>query len=397
MTAPGADIGPAPLLAAGRLLAEHGVYGLAWLAPDLVVSARYGAITDRIEVGEPVTRALPMLHGYEDVLAALCDNRNETFSLPAVKLITPGEDAPRINLTAFADRDRHGLIMLLGRVMAASDVETELTRQMRARLIAEEEVERKSRELAAANAELELANRDLEDYAAVISHDLKSPLRAMRYIADDIAKAMESSDTVAAGRALESLRDQSRRMSSMLSALLDYASVGRKSDMAEKVDTRELVTRVTASLERPAGFDIEIAGNWPVIETVAAPLDLVIRNLLDNAIKHHDRDEGRIIVSSSPAVGTPNGMLQFSVADDGPGIAPQHHEAVLLPFRTLTRANGAASSGMGLAFVKRTIETLGGRIAIHSDPERIRGTTFEILWPVMTATPNASDTKARTG
>ncbi len=385
MNGGGSDIRPAPLLAVGRMLAERGVYGLAWLDPDLTVSARYGTITERIAVGAPVTRALPMLYGYEDVLTGLCATRGETFSLPAVKLVTPGDDAPRINLTAFADRDRPGLVVLIGRVMAASDAEQELTRQMRARLIAEDELARKSRELAAANAELELANRDLEHYAAVISHDLKSPLRVMRYIADDIETALEAGEPDDARRALATLRDQSRRMSSMLSDLLDYASVGRKSEAAETVDTRQLVARVTDSLERPPGFKVELLGDWPVIETVAAPLDLVIRNLVDNAIKHHDSLEGRIQVSAGSDGEEPDRYFRFAVIDDGPGIPPRHHDAVLLPFRTLGRAGGAVTSGMGLAFVKRTIETLGGDIRLHSDPDRARGTTIEVRWPLVVA------------
>lgn len=385
MTEPAPDIGPAPLLAAGRLLAEHGVYGLAWLDPDLIVAARYGRLAERLEVGEPVTRALPMLYGYEDVLTALCERKDETFSLPAVKLITPDGEAPRFNLTAFADRDRPGLIVLLGRVMAANDAETELMRQMRARLMVEEEVARKSRELAAANAELELANRDLEDYAAVISHDLKSPLRAMRHIADDVAEAISAGDQAGAHHALESLRTQSRRMSTMLSALLDYASVGRKADVVETVDTRSLVARIAESLERPPSFEIEIRGTWPVIETLAVPLDLVVRNLLDNAIKHHDRCDGRVVVAVLAGGAETAPFFRFSIADDGPGIDPRHHEAVLLPFRTLADTNGSGSSGMGLAFVKRTIETLGGRIRLRSDPVCNRGTTFEVWWPLFAA------------
>lgn len=371
----------APLLAAGRLLADHGVYGLAWLAEDLTVTARYGPITEALELGEPVTTSLPMLFGYEPEFAALLNDPARAFALPAVKLITSDHDGPRLNLTAFANRDGPGIIMLIGRVMAQSDAETELSRQMRARLIAEEEVARKSRELSAANAELELANRDLEDYAAVISHDLKAPLRNMRYIADDIEAAMASKAPDSLAPALDALRTQSRRMSTMLSALLDYASVGRKAEIAETVDTFELINRIKSSSPLADGFEITIQGTWPTIKTVSAPLDLVLRNLIDNAIKHHDRQTGTITVSAGEVSMQSGAFLTITVADDGPGIDEKHRDAIWLPFRTLRPSGETDSSGMGLAFVRRTLETLGGTIQIFAKPDGERGATFQINWP----------------
>ncbi|MEL7049899.1 MAG: HAMP domain-containing sensor histidine kinase, partial [Pseudomonadota bacterium] len=274
------------------------------------------------------------------------------------------------------------------------DSEIELVRQMRARLMAEEELARKSQELSISNAELELANRDLEDYAAVISHDLASPLRGMRYIADDIEQHLGSHASAASLKSLADLRTQSRRMSSMLAALLDYASVGRKSEAVENVDTQTLVTEIANSIAKPDGFGITVDGHWPTFVTVRAPLDLVIRNLLDNAIKHHDYDRGRIVISASEHQDDPH-YFEFSIQDDGPGIARKHQEAVFLPFRTLTTTEDVSGRGMGLAFVRRTIETLGGKVTIASNAEVERGTAFHIKWP-LTITDKQSEAPVST-
>lgn len=120
---------------------------------------------------------------------------------------------------------------------------------------------------------------------------------------------------------------------------------------------------------------IEITGQWPRFVTVGAALDLVLRNLVQNAIVHHDRDQVLITVAAED---TPRELV-ISVSDDGPGIDPAYHAAILLPFRTLKQKPG--STGMGLAFVNRMIEMAGGRLTIASDPAKARGTQFRIVWP----------------
>lgn len=371
----GSGLQPSPLLAAGTLLADRGVYGLIWFGDDFIVTARYGRLAGFVEVGEPLREACLPLIGLEESIHALKDTTGEVLELPAVRMVNAGEELPRLNLTIFWFAGGAQYIMLVARATQRSDFDAELSRQMRARLMAETEAAAKSRELARANVELARANRDLEDFAAIISHDLKSPLRALRFASEDLAAQLDAGDLQAARRRLDEIGERSRRMSDMMTSLLDYASVGRKSEVAEPVATEELARAVVASLEKPAGFEIMLAGEWPVIETARAALDLVLRNLVQNAIVHHDRGDGRIVLDAREQ----HRALVITVTDDGPGIAPEHHEVILLPFRSLSGKPG--STGMGLAFVNRTIETIGGRLSVLSDPARARGTTFELVWP----------------
>jgi len=370
------------------MLAERGIYGLVWLDDDLTATARYGPLVERIEIGDPILDSLPLLAGYEPEFDAVRDHTKSAFTLPSVCIVSTDGPGPRINISAFLGEPT-GFVILVTKVLAQSTSEVELSRQMRARLMAEEAVAQKSRELTIANAELELANRDLEDYAAVISHDLKAPLRALRYLTDDLDEAISEGDFARARKDLDKLRGQSRRMSNMMSALLDYASVGRKSDAVEDTDTHALIASIVDSIPRPVGMNVLISGRWLRIPTLAAPLDLVLRNLIDNAIKHHERTEGRIEITAEPT----DASLVITVSDDGPGIPEKHRGAAFLPFRTLEAPSepGASvgSHGMGLAFARRTAETAGGRLEIVDRPQSTRGTCFKLTWPLVATSPQA--------
>jgi len=366
---------PSPLLAGARIFAERGVYSLVWIDDDLFVTARYGRLAIFIDVGDALLDVCLPLIGLDHEIRALKENPGRVIDLPSVLIATPDNSVPRLNITLFWHADGNHYLMLLTRTASRSSLESELSRQMRARLIAETEVAEKSRELARTNAELERVNRDLEDFAAIISHDLKSPLRALRFVAEDVTQLLDGGDIAGARRSLDEIGKRTRRMTDMMSALLDYASVGRKSEIAEPVATRQIVEDVVHSLAVPAGFQIEITGTWPQLDTVAAALDLVLRNLIQNAIVHHDRDHGTITIDA--CLGTKT--LTISVTDDGPGIDPAHHGAVMLPFRTLSER--ADSTGMGLAFVNRTVSAMDGRLQVHSNPKLGRGTTFRLFWP----------------
>lgn len=368
----------APLLAAGMMLAERGIYGMVWVDEDLYVTARYGRLVNFIDICEPLTSQLLPLIGLEDEIRALKNNKGSILELPGIAIIGADGEAPKLNIAVYWSVEETCYLVVLTRYASRSDVEIELSRQTRARLIAEAEVTHTSKILAKTNTELERANRDLAEFASIISHDLKAPMRMLRYIIDDVEAALAAGEKAVAEAKLADMRAQSRRMSQMMTALLEYSSAGRKEEIAEEVDTQALAQAIVTSMRRTPGFSIEIRGLWPAVLTVAAPLDLVLRNLIDNAIKHHDRAEGKVELTGSDK----GNYLEISVADDGPGIARDEHEAVFLPFRRLAAA-GAEGQGMGLAFVKRWVEAAGGRLELESDPEVRRGTTFRLTWPKM--------------
>jgi signal transduction histidine kinase len=288
-----------------------------------------------------------------------------------VSVASGGSALPRLNLTLIWARRARRTLLLISRTSVGNDLEIQLSQQIRDRLILEGE----ARALA---ARLERANRDLEEFASIISHDLRAPMRAMRYLIEDAEAAIGTGPAGAEARdKLVRVREQAHRLSGMLGALFDYSRTGHKQDAVQSIDLDALVRTIVRTMPTRPGLVIEVAGQWGVLDTLAAPLDLVVRNLIDNAVKHHDRQQARIEVAAADR----GAMLEISVADDGPGIDPRHHATVLLPFRTLAADVPAKASGMGLALVKRTVESVGGRLELHSDPAVARGATFKVFWP----------------
>ena len=111
--------------------------------------------------------------------------------------------------------------------------------------------------------------------------------------------------------------------------------------------------------------------------TALFALDLVLRNLIENALKHHDRAGGRVLASARP---TADGV-EITVEDDGPGIPRDRQAAAFRPFTRLDDDPAKDGVGMGLALVQRAVQSVGGSIEIVSAPEAARGTRFRIVWP----------------
>ena len=223
--------------------------------------------------------------------------------------------------------------------------------------------------------ELERSNRELDEFAFVASHDLRSPLQDIRSLAAWIADDLGAEIPEASKRHLALLDERVGRMERLLEDLLDYSRVGRVVDAPCEFRLDEAVTDVVALVAPGPGFDVHFEGEAPVLRTPRVPLDKVLRNLVGNAVKHHDRPSGRVIVTSSP---DDVGRITVRVSDDGPGIPAEFQERVFRMFQTLRPRDQIEGSGMGLAFVKKTVEWFGGSVGIESAG---RGATVRFTWP----------------
>src|SRR5690606_34931608 len=178
-------------------------------------------------------------------------------------------------------------------------------------------------DLAAAVAErtreLERSNRELDQFAYVASHDVKGPLRGIRTLAGWIAEEAGPALSDEAHRHLDLLRSRVRRMEALLDSLLVYSRAGRIHGLAEDVDTAALVRDVADLLALPDTVAVEVGPALPALTTYRAPLELVFRNLLANAVKHADRPDLRVRVWAEEAgPDVPEGFVAFAVEDDGP-------------------------------------------------------------------------------
>jgi signal transduction histidine kinase len=139
-------------------------------------------------------------------------------------------------------------------------------------------------------------------------------------------------------------------------------------------------------LNPPAHIQIRVEGEPPVIVTASTQLEQVLRNLIGNAIKHHDKRRGEVIVTAE-RVGE---FVQFVVRDDGPGIPPKFHEKIFELFQTLKRRDDVEGTGMGLAIVKKLVERQNCHITVHSRGNGT-GSEFHFTWPTSPSSINAKE------
>jgi signal transduction histidine kinase len=138
----------------------------------------------------------------------------------------------------------------------------------------------------------------------------------------------------------------------------------------------ELVRDVICGLVVPPTFTIDFAPDLPTIVTNATALEQVLTNLIGNAIKHHDRQNGLVEIR----VAIEGDLYRFDIVDDGPGIPTEYHQKMFEIFKTFSKATTVDSTGIGLAIVKKLVELQGGSIAL--DSLLGKGATFSFTWPL---------------
>ncbi len=229
--------------------------------------------------------------------------------------------------------------------------------------------------LAQRSQELQRTNAELERFVYVASHDLKAPMRGIDNLATMIEEDFQDNLDEDVQENLSLLRGRVLRMEDLLDGLLEYSRIGRVATRPETIDSQQIVADIVDLLALPGGFTVDIPKPIPTLSTEKASFEQVMRNLINNAVKHHDRDEGCITISGTKS----NGTCEFSISDDGPGIDSIFHERVFRMFQTLRSRDQVEGSGMGLALVKKEVELHGGSVHIISHSER-RGTTFQFTW-----------------
>ena len=219
-----------------------------------------------------------------------------------------------------------------------------------------------NRALAIHEADLMRANQDLTDFAYIVSHDLKAPLRGVGslagWIADDYADRLDD-----AGRhQIDLLQGRVRRLNMMIDAILAYSRAGRAMDEPVAVDLSTVLQSVIDLLAPPAHIKVTIDTPLPTLMMDPTKAAQVFQNLLSNAIKYMDKPAGEVRVRCKEE----QENWHFSITDNGPGIEAKYFERIFRLFETLAPRDQLEGTGVGLALVKKIVELEGGRIWVES-------------------------------
>jgi two-component system sensor kinase FixL len=228
--------------------------------------------------------------------------------------------------------------------------------------------------------ELESANEELNNFAYVVSHDLKAPLRGISSLADWLSTDYADKFDDDGKEQMRLLINRVHRMDGLIDGILLYSRVGRVKETMVDVDLSVMVPEVIDLLAPPGNITVTIDNPMPTVKAEPTRMQQVFQNLLSNAIKYMDKPEGRIRVGCM----IEGKNWKFSVADNGPGIKQQHFEKIFLLFQTLAPRDRVESSGVGLALVKKIVEMYGGKIWVESTVGE--GSTFFFTLPCRTTT-----------
>lgn len=211
--------------------------------------------------------------------------------------------------------------------------------------------------------ELERVNTELEDFAYIVSHDLKAPLRGIsslaRWLVDDYSEKLNEE-----GRGyLDKLMVRTLRMYNLIDGILQYSGVGRASQDPRPLESMDIVNEVLDSLSLPGAVTVKINEPFPTVIYDRTLLVQLFQNLIGNAVKHMGRPDGEIVLSCRDW----DEEWEFCVRDNGVGIEKRHFERIFKLFQSLNPGPGTGTTGIGLSLVKKIVERCGGSVRVESE------------------------------
>lgn len=221
-------------------------------------------------------------------------------------------------------------------------------------------------------SDLEQANQELKDFAYIVSHDLKAPLRAIASLTDWLYEDYRDQLDEDGQDQMELLRDRVSRMYRLLEGILAYSRLGRTAANKEWVDFNEVLEDVKLGLEIPSHFEIYLEDQLPTVEWDRTRAFQVFQNLISNAIKYNDKDQAWVKISCKDQ----RSHYRIDFKDNGKGIDTRYFRKVFQIFQTLQARDEFESTGIGLTLVKKIVEMHGGTIGL--DSEIGKGTTFSL-------------------
>ena len=240
---------------------------------------------------------------------------------------------------------------------------------------AEEELERLNKDLESAVRELKQANEELQEFAHVTAHDLKTPLRAIGTLAGWLLKDYADKFDEQGKKKVGMLFTRARQMNALIDDILRYSRVGHDITKKQRVDLNAVLSEVIAGIDPPENIEITVESEMPVLKCEKVHIIQIFQNLLSNAIKYMDKPSGQIKIGCAEQ----DAFWRFSVIDNGCGIERKHYERIFKLFQTLSPCDGVENTGIGLSIVKKIVELNDGSVSVESEVGK--GSTFIFTLP----------------
>jgi light-regulated signal transduction histidine kinase (bacteriophytochrome) len=318
-----------------------------------------------------------------------CDSPQDIIGKTCHKKICPAEvdNCPVIDLGNSVDNSEKVLLSCDGReipilktvlpiTLEGEEVYLEAFVDITERRLAEQELEKLNKDLESAIWELRRANKEVQEFAYITAHDLKTPLRGIGTLANWILTDYADKFDEQGKQQVRLLVEKAKQMSALIDDILQYSRLGHGSPEKQQVDLNKALSQVIASIDPPENIEITIENELPVLMCEKTQIMQVFQNLLSNAVKYMDKSEGQIKVGCVEQ----DGFWKFSVADNGPGIDEKYHKKIFKIFQTLSPQDRADSTGIGLSIVKKIVELNAGIVWVESEPGK--GSTFFFTVPM---------------
>jgi signal transduction histidine kinase len=224
-------------------------------------------------------------------------------------------------------------------------------------------------------SQLEDTNNELKDFAYIVSHDLKAPLRGISTVASWLQEDYSDKLDDTGREHLGMLVRRAERMRGLIEGVLQYSRVSRAHEEIQAVDLHETLPEIIDLLAVPDNITVTINKPLPTVLYQATRLKQIFQNLLSNAIKYIDKPEGKIDIDYTED----ETSWTFSLSDNGPGIDEKYFDKIFGIFQTLDSRDEYESTGVGLAIIKKAVEATGGRIWVTS--QLGQGSTFSFTIP----------------
>jgi light-regulated signal transduction histidine kinase (bacteriophytochrome) len=242
------------------------------------------------------------------------------------------------------------------------------------------ELERKNNSLRDLNLQLVNSNEELERFAHLASHDLKTPLQNIIRFSQYLKKLLAKNQEKKINEALDLVVDSGKQMNDLINGILEFSKLSNQNiDKSVLINTNELIRKIKDSIFSfldENNCTINVQANLPRIKYNYSKIYILFKNLIENAIKYNKSDIPTVNIFSVQK----DDSIEFNLVDNGLGIDEQYFETIFVMFKRLHTKSDYSGSGLGLSTCKKIVEEIGGTISLES--EIGKGSVFTVKIPL---------------